>query len=120
MSKDILEDIFKNMPCEAPSPHFKDNLMFIIQQEAVKENKRKHKFKILSTITASIIVITLIIFASIYFADINNMSIFADSVLFNLNLSQFKFPTFIMVIALFLLFVDFYLRQYLSQKRMNS
>lgn len=117
-NKDILENLFNQVPNERLSDNFRSKLMIKIQAEAIRAHRRKERLGLLCVIIASLIMLAMAVISFFYCFnwDVNNLQkqqspIFSFSVI-----TEFPLYLFIGIAALLLLFGDYLARRYFKKK----
>lgn len=103
-NKDILKNLFSNMPEETLPDSFRINVMQQVMRESVRLKKRNERWGLLAVILASLTIVSLSVIAVIY-AGIPKIS------MPKIDLPIFNFYLFIGALTLILLLLDYKLRQ---------
>lgn len=117
-NKDILENLFSQLPEEKLSDNFRYKLMVKIQAEAIRAHRRKEQLGLLSVIIASLFMLAMAIGSFIYYFnwDTNNLQEYQLPVLSFSVLIEFPLYLFMGIAILLLLFADYLIRRYYKKK----
>lgn len=110
-NSDILENLFRQMPEEEPSASFRLKVMQQIAKESVKVNKRNEWFGLTAVIAASLLMLAMAV-ASYFYIELPEQpwsQITWPKI--SLDLSAFSFYSYIGILSLVLLLVDYKLRK---------
>lgn len=102
--KDILKNLFRDMPEEQLPDSFRTRMMQQIMLESAKIKKRNERLGLMAVILASLLIVALGVLSFLYM-DLSSITIP------KLNLTALHFYLFIGALTLFLLFLDYKLRQ---------
>lgn len=126
--KDILDDLFGQIPEEPLPAGFRNNLMEQIRMEAVRAVKRKERRGLISIIAASVAIIAVAIGTLYKYGMLRagmwlkpEATLFPDIPAIDFpSLSNYSFSLFIGVLALILLALDYYLRKIFRERRQKT
>ena len=118
MNKDTIDNLFEQMPLEAPSVNFNTHVMELIQQEHALKAKKAFIWRIVGAIALSIAVLLgMYIYLVPILADpFRKMGDSFVRIINQFASGDYSFYLMIFGIALFLLIVDDCIRVYLKRK----
>ena len=117
ISEETLNDLFKKIPLDELSPNFMDNLLQRIENEFIKEKRRK-KLLTIGQVAAGILCIFILPFIAIYLC-----TVFLPEFSFSLRKVHLNFDVNIVTIGfsiLILLIIDTLFRMYVSKHSKNN
>lgn len=128
-NKDLLDDLFGRLPEEPLPVNFRYNLMAQIREEAVRAQKKKEHYGLLSIVAASVAMIVAaagILYKYGVMASIVGPKATESTPLFDIpqvnfpDLSDYFFSFYIGMIVLALLVLDYYLRKIFRKHKQKT